>query len=95
MEMTCKLACELKKASIANSAGFRTSVFQFRPYHGTLLYKRLKAKYPNQDIDDIAPNNRLTHLIGKKQFNFQSKNYSKVSTRLLHNYICKTNMVGK
>lgn len=60
------------KASEANSAGFRTSVFQFRPYHGTLLYKRLKARYPNQDI--VLGKQGYNSFSLDDNFNYQSFN---------------------
>jgi len=93
LKLTYKLACELKKLSLKYGSNFRTSVFQFRPYHGTILYNALKEKYPDLEIDNISPNNKLSDLIGRRQFNFRSNNYSKVSLKTIHDYICMTNMV--
>jgi len=93
LEMTYNLACKLKNLSLKYGSNFRTSVFQFRPYQGTLLYNSLKEKFPKLDIDNITQNKKLSNLIGRRQFNFQSNNYSKVSKKLIHDYICKTNMV--
>ncbi len=93
MEMTYNLALEIKKLSLMHGSKFRTSVFQFRTYHGTLLYENLKRRYPGLDIDTINPDGKLTHLIGRKQFNFHSINHSKVSLKLIRDYICKTDMI--
>lgn len=93
MEMTYNLVCRLKEISTECGSNFRTSVFQFRPYHGTIIYNSLKEKYPDINIENVIPNRRLTKLIGRKQFNFYGKNYSKVSLKIIHDYICKTNMI--
>lgn len=93
MVMTYKLAVELKELAVKNGSNFRTSVFQFRPYHGTLIYNSLKEKYPNITVNYIAHNDRLSKLIGRNQFNFKGNNYSKVSLKTIHDYICRTNMI--
>lgn len=92
-QMTYNLAMELKDDSIKYGANFRTSVFQFRPYHGTEIYEKLKNKYPDFHKETISQNNKLSQLIGREQFNFHSNNYSNISLDNIHDYICKTNMI--
>jgi radical SAM superfamily enzyme YgiQ (UPF0313 family) len=93
LEMTYNLAVKLKDISIKYGSVFRTSVFQFRPYHGTVIYDALKEKNPRINLENITHNKRLSNLIGRRQFNFHSNNYSKVRLKTLHDYICKTNMI--
>ena len=92
-QMTYKLAIELKELSIQYEANFRTSVFQFRPYHGTEIYNQLSKKYPNLHKEQVSQNKELSMLIGREQFNFHTNNYSKISLDSIHDYICKTNMI--
>jgi anaerobic magnesium-protoporphyrin IX monomethyl ester cyclase len=94
MQMTYNLVCKLKEMSIEYGSHFRPSIFQFRPYHGTIIYNKLKRKYPKMDIGKISHNNNLTTLIGRRQINFRGNNYSKVSLKIIDDYICKTNKVG-
>jgi len=91
MQLTYDFANELKNLSFKYRINFRTSVFQFRPYHGTKIYSELKDKYPNLDDHQVLFNEALSRLIGRDQYNFQSNNYSKVSLRIIHDYICRTN----
>lgn len=93
LELTYQLATDIKNISNEYEANFRTSVFQFRPYHGTEIYNSLKAKIPNFTDEQIVENKELSSLIGRKQFNFHCNNYSNVSLNLIHDYICKTNMI--
>jgi len=90
-DMTYNLACELKKLSLKYGSNFRTSVFQFRPYHGTEIFLNLKEKYPNLNFEHVTHNKVLSNLIGRDQFNFHSINYSDVCLKTIHDYICKTN----
>jgi len=90
MEMTFQLAVKLKEISIINGVTFRTSVFQYRPYHGTQIYHDLEIKGENLKVQQIQPNQGLSELVGRLQFNFHSGNYSKVDDKLLHNYIYRT-----
>ena len=53
MNMTYDLACELKNLSVKYGTNFRTSVFQFRPYHGTKIFNELKNKNENKKIEPI------------------------------------------
>ena len=79
---------KIKEISLKTSRQFRTSVFQFRPYHGTELYeeiKKLKGK-----ISKCEANNSLNYNKeekGRTQFNFTSGNYSEVSNNILEKYI--------
>ena len=41
--MTYNLALELKEDSIKYDVNFRTSVFHFRPYHGTEIYEKFST----------------------------------------------------
>ncbi len=94
LELTYELASRLKEISLTHGVNFRTSVFQFRPYHGTKIFEQLKEKYSKIDDDYIVENKELTRLIGRKQFNFQGKNYSNASLGTIHDYICETNLIS-
>ncbi len=90
MEMTFQLANRLKEISISYGTNFRTSVFQYRPYHGTQIYHDLEVKGNNLSVQQILPNQELSELVGRLQFNFHSGNYSKVDDNALHHYIYRT-----
>jgi hypothetical protein len=90
MEMTFQLAAKLKQISIVNGVTFRTSVFQYRPYHGTQIYHALEVNGNNLLVQPIQPNQDLSELVGRLQFNFHSGNYSKVDDNVLHDYIYRT-----
>lgn len=92
-EMTFALASELKEASIRYGSQFRTSVFQYRPYHGTELYHMLEAEYGNSTFSQVSavePDNKLSELVGRLQFNFHSGNYSVPDEETLRHFIYKT-----
>jgi anaerobic magnesium-protoporphyrin IX monomethyl ester cyclase len=91
MQMTYDLACLLKKLSIKYGINFRTSVFQFRPYHGTEIFRTLKKKNIDIEKGQTVPNQALSDIIGRNQFNFHRGNYSEVCLDTIHDYICKTN----
>lgn len=93
IQMTYDLARKLKKLSNEYGSDFRTSVFQFRPYHGTEIYNNLKKTNPNIHHEQVSHNKELSKLIGRDQFNFHINNYSNVSLNTIHDYICKTNMI--
>lgn len=85
---TYQLACQLMKLSQSTLGVFRTSVFQFRPYHGTQLYKEIleeKGEIPYCEFNDS-----ISKFEGRSQFNFSSGNYSLESDELLNEYIVKT-----
>ncbi len=91
MELTYNLALQLSKIADDYGVHFRTSVFQYRPYHGTALYNDLLSEgFDASKIEAIRPNENLSHLVNRLQFNFHSGNYSKVGLDDLHSYICKT-----
>lgn len=90
MQMTYKLAEKLKFLSIKYGVNFRTSVFQFRPYHGTQIYHDLEMKGLNLNVQRVQPNHELSDLVGRLQFNFHSGNYSEVESKIVHEYIYRT-----
>lgn len=90
MEMTFQLASKLHEISISHGVNFRTSVFQYRPYHGTQIYHDLEIKGENLKVQQVQPNQDLSALVGRLQFNFHSGNYSKVDDDVLHDYIYRT-----
>ena len=91
MEQTYQLAVALKEIADRYGVGFRTSVFQYRPYHGTELYHRLEDSGAlNQDVTSVEPNIELSDQIGRLQFNFHSGNQSNVAQSVLHDYIYRT-----
>lgn len=92
-KLTYDLAVFLKKQSKIFKTPFRTSVFQFRPYHGTELFRYIieNNKYPNP----VKPNNQLSSLIGRQAFNFESGNYSEADITVVNEYISKTDNINK
>lgn len=90
-EDTYRLACELKEISSSTSGTFRTSVFQFRPYHGTQLYNEIIAD--TGIIQTCQFNNSISQFQGRSQFNFDFGNYSVESDDLLNEYILKTQRI--
>ncbi len=87
-QKTFELAAKLKEISINTPGKFRTSVFQFRPYHGTQLYNEIM-----QDtgiIHECKFNEAISGFKGRAQFNFDFGNYSKESDELLNEYIIRT-----
>ena len=85
MNLTFNFAKQLKEQSLVMEVSFRISVFQFRPYHGTLLYSRILDT--NGSIQPIRINEKLSNHIGRNQFNFSSGNYSRCSEENLIKYI--------
>lgn len=94
MESTFKLAKNLKKIAELHRTEFRTSVFQFRPYHGTRLFSDLRTSYSEEELINTEPNFELTEMIGRMQYNFQGKNFSDVEPNVIHDYICRTNALN-
>lgn len=87
-EATFELACKIMEISRNAPGAFRTSVFKFRPYHGTLLYNEIvarKGKIPTCKQDKIT-----NAIIERSQFNFSSGNYSEVNDEVLNDFIVKT-----
>lgn len=90
MELTYQLACELKNIAEKYKVNFRTSVFQYRPYHGTQIYHDLKASGKNLEAEPVQPNQALSSLVGRLQFNFHTSNHSLVDISVLNDYIYRT-----
>jgi anaerobic magnesium-protoporphyrin IX monomethyl ester cyclase len=90
MEMTYQLALTLKKTAQNFGVNFRTSVFQYRPYHSTQIYHELEAQGKNLQVTQVAPNEALSQLVGRQQFNFHSGNYSAVEYQTVESYIYRT-----
>ncbi|MFH1178393.1 MAG: radical SAM protein [bacterium] len=88
MEMTYELASWLKETSLRTSTRFRTSAFQFRPYHGTELYHDIVQK--GRIVSDMIPQELLSQNIGRRKFNFASGNFSEVSDDVLQRFITST-----
>lgn len=93
MTLTYNLAYDIKNLSLKYGANFRTSVFQFRPYHGAEIFKELINK--NKAIEPIRPNKELSNIIGRHQFNFHGENYSEACLDEIHSYICMTNKLNE
>lgn len=91
MEETYDLACKIKDLSEKSMGVFRPSVFQFRPYHGTKLYNEIAQK--GIEIPNCSYNALVYTSEGRGQFNFSSGNYSKVSDKILEEYIIKTQKI--
>ena len=90
-EKTYQLALALKRTSIRHSASFRTSVFQFRPYHGTELHQNLVSNgMGSEAVLQVVPNATLSALVGRLQFNFHSGEYSAENSEIVQEYIYKT-----
>lgn len=90
MKMTYQLATKLKYLALKCGVNFRTSVFQYRPYHATQIYHELEAKGENLSTISVAPNAALSELVGRYQFNFHSGNFSAVEYQVVEDYICRT-----
>lgn len=95
MEMTYQLAKKLFDVAQEYGSQFRTSVFQYRPYHATAIYNDLVAKGVDLDAQQLAPNQELSHLVGRIQFNFHSRNVSEVDLETLHSYIYRTTNLNR
>lgn len=90
MKQTYELAETLKEKANQSKVNFRTSVFQYRPYHASEIFHDLKSKGVEMDVKEVLPNDKLSSLVGRLQFNFHSGNYSLVDTEKLHDFIYKT-----
>lgn len=90
MDMTFALAKKLKALAKRHKVNFRTSVFQYRPYHATEIYHDLQRQGADLENQQVAPNSELSSLVGRLQFNFHTGNYSKVGDDALHDYIYRT-----
>ena len=86
--LTLNLALAIKDLADQANATFRTSVFQFRPYHGTKLYNELIEN--GVEVNECKPNDDITSMIGRGSFNFSSGNYSLENNEVLNRYIDAT-----
>lgn len=87
-QKTFELASKIKEISLKTPGVFRTSVFQFRPYHGTQLYKEIVEE--KGIICECRFNEEISLFNGRSQFNFDFGNYSMESDELLNQYIIRT-----
>lgn len=85
---TVRLAELLKNISKHTLGDFRTTAFQFRPYHGTQLYNQLIGTGKS-----IVYRNQQDLTSSKRQYNFSGGNFSKVSDTLLGIYVNKINLM--
>lgn len=90
MQETYVLALKLKQLAEKFGITFRTSVFQYRPYHSSQIYHDLEVQGKNLDVMQVAPNPALSKLVGRQQFNFHSGNYSAVGYQTVEAYIYRT-----
>jgi len=90
---TFELASALNQIAKDTDGRFRTSVFQFRPYHGTQLYNEILQS--GRNISSVKQNDDLNDIAGRSQFNFHSGNYSEVEDGLLSDYILKTQRLSE
>ncbi len=84
---TYDLAEELIAYSFKTEGKFRTSVFQFRPYHGTKLYNDVCS---DRNALNMKIHKKLNNAIGRDQYNFYTKNFSDADDQTLTNFIIKT-----
>ncbi len=91
LDATYRLAEELNIFALKHKVGFRTSVFQFRPYHGTEIFHNLvnNGSSPS-NLTKMEGDEKLSELVGRLQFNFHSGNYALASIDLIREYIHKT-----
>lgn len=92
MEMSFKVASSIYGYSLNSDGNFRTSVFQFRPYHGTILFN----KYVEIELKlDYQENRILSTMIDRGHFNVYTKNYSECDDNILYDFIYKTSKLGE
>jgi anaerobic magnesium-protoporphyrin IX monomethyl ester cyclase len=90
MEATFRLAQELMGIASSTGARFRTSVFQYRPYHGTEIFHDLQRAGTATQVMSVEPDPALSAMVGRLQFNFHSGNYAKTPVELVRDYIYRT-----
>lgn len=92
-QKTYELASKIKEISTNTTGTFRTSVFQFMPYHGTQLYNEIVKS--TGIIHECEFNQSISKFEGRSQFNFDFGNYSKEKDEILNQYIIKTQELTK
>lgn len=85
IEKTFNFVKSIKNKSLKLAGDFIVSPFQFRPYHGTILYNQLFEK-----IEIIQfKNNEELNSTKRKQFDFFSENFSDASPIEVNAYLNK------
>lgn len=92
-QKTYDLAIRIKEISMKTKGKFRTSVFQFRPYHGTQLYHEIEKK--GGILHNCEFNQSISLFDGRSQFNFSFGNYSLAPDDILNDFIIKTQKIGE
>ena len=90
MSLTAQLAEDMRDDALRLGGTFRTSVFQFRPYHGTELFRGSQAMGTTIKEKDARFDEELTQRIGRPQYNFESGNFSSVPITTLSDFIART-----
>lgn len=88
MEDTFAVAATMADVAARVGTRFRTSVFKFRPYHGTRIYNELVASGVNPGR--IEADLQLTSVKGRRQFSFMGDNYSNINLDTLNEFIRAT-----
>ncbi len=94
-EQTYQLAQELNRLAVKKGVALRTSVFQFRPYHGTEIYDELVSANKKFDAKAVHSDNELSSSVERVQFNFTSGNYSAEDEGVVQEFIKKTMSLGE
>lgn len=92
-EETFALAEKLKRISQSTDGNFRTSVFQFRPYHGTKLYDEIINS--GKVIGNVKQNEQLNIFSKRSQFNFYSGNFSGMNDEELNDFVLRTQSLSE
>lgn len=90
IQATVRLARLLREVADHTPGDFRATAFQFRPYHGTQLYKQLFGAGKS-----IVYHNQQNLKSAKRQYSFSAGNFSKVDETALDNYINQINLYNK
>ncbi len=90
---TFALAENLKRISQSTAGNFRTSVFQFRPYHGTKLYDEIVRS--GKEIGNVMQNKQLNIFSRRSQFNFYSGNFSGLGNEELNDFVLRTQALSE
>ena len=81
--------------SVEKRVELRTSVFQFRPYHGTEIYDELVSANEDFDAKAVHSDKELSSSAERIQFNFTSGNYSAEDESVVQEFIKKTMLLGE
>lgn len=98
LEDTISLAINIHKQAQKHGVRFRTSTFQFRPYHGTELHNELIQLSPQKDSSSVLFETKnsdwMNDAKSRKAFNFDSGNYAAVADEVLQNCIRRMNALN-